>query len=49
MFGIPGAILGLMDGAFMGKDEHYTIKGSYNAFWNLHKKIGNEAIFSELP
>ena len=47
LIGIPGAIIGGITGA--NRDEHYRIKGSYNAFWNLHRKIGNEAIFSELP
>jgi len=47
LIGIPSAIIGGITGA--NAEEHYQIKGSYNAFWNLHKKIGNEAIFSELP
>jgi len=47
LVGIPVAIISGITGA--NQDEHYKIKGSYNAFWNLHKKIGNEAIFSELP
>ena len=47
LIGIPGAIIGGITGA--NQDEHYKIKGSHNAFWNLHRKIGNEAIFSELP
>ncbi|MCH8271742.1 MAG: hypothetical protein IIB41_00675 [Candidatus Marinimicrobia bacterium] len=47
LVGIPGAIIGGITGS--NQDEHYQIIGSANAFWNLHKKIGNEAIFSELP
>ena len=47
LIGVSGAIIGVLMG--VNQEEHYQIKGSYNAFWNLHKKIGNEAIFSELP
>ena len=49
LVGIGGAIIGGIAGADMVKEEHYQINGNINLFRNLHKKIGNEAIFSELP
>ena len=36
-------------GADMVKEEHYQINGNIDLFRNLHEKIGNEVIFSELP
>ena len=49
VFGIPGAIIGGIAGANTVKEEHYQINGNIDLFRNLHKKIGNEAIFYELP
>ena len=49
LVGIPFAIIGGITGTGANREENYRINGSYNTFWNLHKKIGNEAIFSELP
>ena len=49
LVGIGGAIIGGIAGADMVKEEHYQINGNLQSFRNLHKKIGNEAIFSELP
>ena len=49
LVGIGGAIVGGIVGHDMVKEEHYQINGNLQAFRNLHKKIGNEAIFSELP
>ena len=49
VFGIPGAIIGGIAGANTVKEEHYQINGNLQAFRNLHEKIGDEAIFFELP
>ena len=49
ILGIPGAIIGVIVGANMVKEEHYQINGNIDLFRNLHKKIGHEAIFFELP
>ena len=49
IFGIPGAIIGGIAGANTVKEEHYQINGNLDLFRNLHKMIGNEAIFFELP
>ena len=49
LVGIGGAIIGGIVGADMVKEEHFQINGNLQAFRNLHEKIGNEAIFSELP
>jgi len=47
VLGIPGAIIGGIVGS--NQDEHYQINGNLHEFRYLHKKLGNEVIFSELP
>ena len=49
LIGIPGAIIGWIASADTVEEEHYQINGNIDLFRNLHKKIGNEAIFYELP
>ena len=49
LVGIGGAIIGGIAGADMVKEEHYQINGNIDLFRNLHEKIGNEAIFFDLP